>query len=206
MRIRKEVPQGNYTFELRGVHILGEKKLALIAATPIRSSRYSRGRSSSSSRQPVSSSSSVQSQLVRVGEEIEGTGHEVVSIEPGLVKITNSTGITQSLEFDLASDSSLKRAEVAFKNEVSRQKTFAKQNTFQGTKTASAASSSKPSTTAKTPTVQQREAEMRKRAEQLKEEMKRLKELRDRQDAAKKESSSSSKDKYEKYKKYDRKK
>ena len=136
-----EPEPSNYTFEVRGIHILGEKKLALIAAEPI---RRVKGKII-----PAKSSSSTQSVLVREGEDIEGTGHKVAKIEPGRVTLQNSSGIDYPLDFDLTSDSSLKRAEAAYKYEVGRQKQFAKQNAFPGgPKTASTTSSKAPATSA----------------------------------------------------------
>ena len=118
-----QTPAGDFQFELQGIHILGEKKMALISAQPLRKSRS--GKTS-----PVKSTSSVEAKLVSLGQDLEGTGMKVSAIEPGKVTLEDSSGLTRELAFSLASDESLKRAEVAYKNELGRQKQFAKQNQF----------------------------------------------------------------------------
>ncbi|MCM8543282.1 MAG: hypothetical protein NE328_23640 [Lentisphaeraceae bacterium] len=177
--------KGTYSFELRGINRIGEKKVALLTAQPVRSSKTSRSsRSSGRTTSPVTSNSN-KVHIVALGEEIEDTGHKVHSIESGKVVITDGEGKQMPpLIFSLASDESLKRAELSYKNEVSRQKTFANQNKFP-VETKPAADPKKQTPTATKPTdpkqmtKEQREAEMRKRAENLKAEMKRLKELRE---------------------------
>ena len=141
----------------------------------------------------MSSTSSATPELVEVGQEIPGTGYKVVSIEPDLVKIVDTAGVTESLEFSLVSDSAMKRAEVTFKNELGRVKQFSTQNTFGnpsgnrtrvgspnsgGTKTQNS-QTGKPVLTGES-SRKAREEAMRKRAEQLKQEMKELKDLRDK--------------------------
>lgn len=178
--------KGTYSFELRGINIIGKKRVALLTAQPVRPTRTSSRSSRSSGRTstPVTSRSS-KVHIVAVGEEIEDSGHKVKSIEAGKVIVEDSAGKEMPpLIFSLISDESLKRAELSYKSELSRQKSFAKQNQFP---TASKTTSKKPTSQVstkkpadpKTMTKEQREAEMRKRAENLKAEMKRLKELRD---------------------------
>lgn len=179
--------KGTYSFELRGINIIGKKKVALLTAQPIRSSRTSSRSSRSTGRTstPVTSRSS-KVHIVAEGEEIEDSGHKVKLIEAGKVVVTNSSGKElPPLFFSLASEESIKRAELAYKNELSRQKAFANQNKFPAA-TKPAVTVKKPTTTPSTKptdpknmTKEQREAEMRKRAENLKAEMKRLKDLRD---------------------------
>jgi hypothetical protein len=189
--------KGTYEFEVRGIHIIGEKKMALITATALRRSRSSSIRGRTSSRAPVSSKSSP-SKLVHEGEEIESTGYVVSAIDTGVVSIKDSAGAVQEIEFSLVNSASLKRAETAFKYEASRQKQFSKQNTLPSSTKKPVLTSKKPNApTAKTP--QQREAEMRKRAELLKSEMRRLKDIRDKANSTKE--SSKSKSKYDKFRK-----
>lgn len=188
-----DTPKGNYSFELRGINIIGEKKVALVTATPVNTGRSSRdSRSRGRTPTPVRSTSSNKVYIVAEGEEVGDTGYKVSSIDAKQVLIADGKGETKStLVFSLVSDESLKRAEMAYKNEVVRQKTFSKQNSFDEPKTTQ--TTAKPqngNNTAQQPakpadpkqmTKEQREAEMRKRAEKLKEEMKRLKELRESQ-------------------------
>ena len=194
------VVQAKYSFELRGINAIGDKKVALLTAQPIRSSRTSSRSSRSSGRTPVPvTSRSSKVHIVAIGDEIEDSGHKVKSIEGKRVVITDSSGRElPPLIFSLVSDDSIKRGELAYKNELSRQKYFSKQNQFPNSSSRKTpTTSTKPKTTTKpvdprSMTKEQREAEMRKRAENLKAEMKRLKELR--------ESDKKSKDSDKKYK------
>lgn len=190
---------GQYSFELRGINIIGKKKVALLTAQPIRKSKSSSSRSRSSSSRstsPVTSGSS-KVLIVAEGEEIDETGHTIKSIVAGKVIIVDTKGKeVPPLIFSLASEDSLKRAELAHRNELSRQKAFSKQNQFPTAPKASVNKTTPVSTKPadpKTMTKEQREAEMRKRAENLKAEMKRLKELRDQ--GSKSKGSDKSKDK-----------
>lgn len=178
--------QAKYNFELRGINAIGDKKVAMLTAQPIRSSKTSSHKSRSSGRTalPVTSRSGT-IHLVAVGEEIEDSGHKLKSIEGRKVIITDGQGRDlPPLFFSLVSDDSLKRGELAYKNELSRQKYFSKNNQFPNssskrpTSTQPKVKTSKP-TDPRSMTKEQREAEMRKRAENLKAEMKRLKELRE---------------------------
>ena len=192
----EEEPKGTYSFELRGINIIGEKKVALLTAQPVRSGRSSSRNSRSQGRttSPVTSNSN-KVHIVALGEEIEDTGHKVHKIEAGKVIVVDSAGKEMPpLVFSLASEESLKRAELSYKNELSRQKSFAKQNEFPAeTKPAvkpKPGAAPVKTTDPKEMTKEQREAEMRKRAENLKAEMKRLKELRE-QDKKNKDSDKS---------------
>ena len=181
------VVQAKYSFELRGINAVGDKKVALLTAQPIRSSRTSSRSSRSSGRTPVPvTSRSSKVHIVAIGEEIEDSGHKLKSIDGKRVVITDSSGRElPPLIFSLVSDDSIKRGELAYKNELSRQKYFSKQNQFpNSTSRKTPTTSTQPKTTTKpvdprSMTKEQREAEMRKRAENLKAEMKRLKELRE---------------------------
>ena len=190
----EDEPKGNYSFELRGINIIGEKKVALVTATPVSTGRSSRdSRSRGRTPTPVRSTSSNKVYIVAEGEEVGDTGYKVTGIDNKQILIDDGKGGTKyTLTFSLVSDESLKRAEMAYKNELVRQKTFSKQNTFDQPKATE--TTAKPQTgnnntaqpTAKPEDPKQmskeeREAEMRKRAEKLKEEMKRLKELRESQ-------------------------
>ena len=181
------VVQAKYSFELRGINAIGNKKVAMLTAQPIRTSRTSSRSSRSSGRTatPVTSRSN-KVHIVAIGEEIEDSGHKLKSIEGKKVVITDSQGRElPPLFFSLVSEDSIKRGELAYKNELSRQKSFSKQNQFPANsskKTVVPVSQPKPTSSKPDPksmTKEQREAEMRKRAENLKAEMKRLKELRE---------------------------
>ncbi|MCM8536667.1 MAG: hypothetical protein NE334_12085 [Lentisphaeraceae bacterium] len=177
------VNKGSYTFEIRGIIGVGEKQVALFSAKLNGRSSSTRGRTKT--RSTVSSNSN-KIYICGVGDKIAESDYKIKSIKAGLVEIEDSSNNKQSFEFSLASDESIERSEVAFKNEVSRQKSFAKQNSFTTPKPP-VAPTKKPTTTTKKPEAKltpeeqakKREEDMRARATKLKEEMKRLKKLRD---------------------------
>lgn len=178
------VVQAKYSFELRGINVVGDKKVALLTAQPIRTSRSSSSRSSGRTVSPVTSRSNTV-HIVPVGEEIEDSGHKVKSIEGRKVVVVDGEGKElPPLIFSLVSEDSIKRGELAYKNEVSRQKYFSKQNEFPDATKQPAVAAQPVNNTPKpvdprSMTKEEREEEMRRRAENLKAEMKRLKELRE---------------------------
>jgi hypothetical protein len=92
-----------FDFEVRGIHILGDKKMALLSATPLRKNGKRPSRSSTSSK------------LVGLGEEIETSGYILTAIEPGNVSIERN-GETKQYDFKIASSASLQRGQAAYKS------------------------------------------------------------------------------------------
>ena len=101
----------DYEFEIRAIHILGDKKMALISAAPIRKSSRSNSRTKQSA-QPA--------KTFMIGDVVGSTGYKVSSIEPGLVFLTDSSGKQHKHEFSLSSPESLKRAEIAQRTQIKK--------------------------------------------------------------------------------------
>jgi hypothetical protein len=182
---------GEYEFEVRGINILGDSKVALITAKAMRTTKSSRGRRPP---RPSVSSKGTRPIKVRVGDQINETGYVVEAIEAGLVTIKDKEGLSMEVVYSLKSESAVKRGELAYKNELGRQKSFSKQNAFNdGTKPLQRVTPPGP----KAPI--NREAEMKKRATALRAEMQRLKEIREKKQGNSKAESKSDR-------KYDRKK
>jgi len=129
------IAQSNFTFVLRGVAILGEKKVASISVSAARrptssSSRRPSSRSSSSRstsrtiRTPVSS---VKIKEYKVGDSVKDnndteTGFTIKEIHSLKVIIENQAKEVQTLSFDFASEESLARRETAYKTALLQQK------------------------------------------------------------------------------------
>lgn len=196
----KEEPEfvdfGRYTVELRGINIVGNTKIALLTATEAggqsRRNPFSRGSAPVSAPEvvdpnappPVRSTSSNPILVVKEGEVIGKTGHKVASIEKGKVFIKDHAGKQlPPLEFNLLSASSLKRADLAFKEEQQRQKELQlklKQaeviETQQPLNPGDKNEKLNPDPTKKS--MEEREIEVRKKAEALREEMLKMREER----------------------------
>jgi hypothetical protein len=181
----EEIPEevksnANYAFELRGIIGVGTNQVALMSAALSGKAAPVRGRTPTPNSPAPVGARSDKIHICKVGADIGDSGYKVKSIENGQVKIEDSKGNHQVFHFSLVTDESLKRSEVAFKEDQSKQKEFANQNKFVDPKPPEkqvepAPTDGKP----KEKTQEEREEEMRQRAEKLKEEMKRLKELRD---------------------------
>ena len=157
-----------YEFEIRGINILGDSKVALITAKILPSRKKSGGRRPS---RPTSGSN--KPIKVRVGDQINETGYVVEAIEAGLVTLKDKEGLAMEVAYNLRSESAVKRSQLAYKNELGRQRSFSKQNAF------SDGAKPSPGVTPSAPKGRiNREAEMKKRAAALKAEMERLKKIR----------------------------
>ena len=126
-----------FSFELRGLTVVGDKKAALISAkavsikTPI---KYSRSKDRTS--KPLSLSSK-KVHVLTPGEEIPGTDCILKSISGNAVTIADNSGKElDPVYFSLVSDESLKRAEQIYKNELLLRKKKAPKNSTKPTSMA----------------------------------------------------------------------
>ena len=123
-----------FTFELRGLNVVGDKKAALISAKPVSSKKpvkfiRSKGRSP---KQSTSSSNEVY--VLTPGEIIPGTACTLKSISGNAVIIADQNGKDLApVYFSLVSKESLKRADLLYKSEVHLREKKALQNSTKPT-------------------------------------------------------------------------
>ena len=106
-----------YSFELRGINVIGEKKVALVSAKAVKNkAKRSNGR-----KPIVRASQDSDVHLVSIGEEIADTGYTLKEIAGNQILITDIQGELMSpVSFSLISEASLKRAEIAYKNQLKK--------------------------------------------------------------------------------------